>query len=80
MTNQFVYILQIWDVTSGKCLKTLSGHTDYVRTLCILPNGLLASGSEDKKIMVWKEQKTTYYKKKRGGVNWSSMELEHMGM
>jgi len=34
-------------------LSTLSGHTDDVRALAVLSNGLLASGSYDKTIKIW---------------------------
>ena len=74
MTNQFGYILQIWDVTTGECLITLAGHTDWVRTLCILPNGLLASGSVDKTIKVT----MVCGRGEAGGGNSSSVELDHI--
>ena len=32
---------------------TLSGHTSYVYSLAVLPNGHLASGSDDKTIKIW---------------------------
>jgi len=34
-------------------IKTLTGHTDFVRALSVLPDGSLASGSEDKTIKIW---------------------------
>ena len=76
MTNQFGYILQIWDVTTGECLKTLAGHTDWVKTLCILPNGLLASGSDDKTIKVT----MVCGRGEAGGGNSSSVGLEQVRM
>jgi len=32
---------------------TLSGHTGWVNALLVLPNGLLASGSDDSTIKLW---------------------------
>jgi WD40 repeat protein len=34
-------------------IKTLSGHTSYVLSLAVLPDGSLASGSSDTKIKIW---------------------------
>lgn len=48
--------IKIWDVASGVCLTTLTGHTDTVG--CLLPlvsdhGHLLASGSTDNSIKLW---------------------------
>ena len=43
----------IWDIKSGNKLTTLIGHTDWVWSLVVLPNGLLASGSYDSTIKRW---------------------------
>lgn len=34
-------------------IATLKGHTDYVDCIAVLPDGRIASGSRDKKIIVW---------------------------
>jgi len=39
---------------SYDCEKLLYGHTDTVRCLCDMTNGLLASGSYDNSIRIWK--------------------------
>jgi WD40 repeat protein len=36
----------------------LNGHSNNIWSLVLLPNGLLASGSADKKIMIWNITKT----------------------
>lgn len=43
----------MWDPSSGRSLRTLTGHTNYVRALAVLPNGWLASGSSDNTVRVW---------------------------
>ena len=43
---------KIWDVETGKCKETLSGHSHAVATLS-LPNGIIITGSQDKKIRMW---------------------------
>ncbi|CAF1152440.1 unnamed protein product [Brachionus calyciflorus] len=37
----------------GTLIQTLSDHTDVIIALTYLPNGYLASGSTDKRIIVW---------------------------
>jgi platelet-activating factor acetylhydrolase IB subunit alpha len=40
--------LRLWDVTAGYCLRTLQGHTGWVRDVCPSPDGwfLLSAGSD----------------------------------
>jgi platelet-activating factor acetylhydrolase IB subunit alpha len=46
--------VKVWDLTSGYCLKTLSGHTDWVkRVACNLYGTVIASSSKDSKIILW---------------------------
>ena len=40
-------------VFEGIHTRTLKGHTDYVRSVVVLPTGELASGSRDTTIRVW---------------------------
>ena len=36
-----------------EAIKTLTGHTDSVRALTVLPDGSLVSGSVDNSIKIW---------------------------
>lgn len=46
--------IKIWDTNSGYCLKTLSGHSEWVRKVCVdAGSGMLASGSSDHNVIVW---------------------------
>ena len=47
-------LLRVWEVESGRLVRTLAGHTDWVRELAGLPGGLLASGSRDRTLAVWR--------------------------
>ncbi|PLZ77849.1 hypothetical protein CBP16_20470, partial [Fischerella thermalis WC217] len=48
-------VVQLWDLTTGKLLNTLEGHTDWVSTIAFSPDGkLFASGGYDKRILVWR--------------------------
>jgi WD40 repeat protein len=47
-------VISLWDVESGKAVKTLEGHQDFVRALAFSPEGgRLASASMDKSVKVW---------------------------
>ncbi len=46
--------IRVWDLETGKCLYTLSGHTDEVTAVVLTSDGQrLVSGSEDNTIKVW---------------------------
>jgi WD40 repeat protein len=48
---------KLWDIDSGQCLKTLPGHTDWVRSIVFNFNGqTLMSGSIDETIKLWNVQ------------------------
>jgi WD40 repeat protein len=43
--------IKIWDIDSGKCIKTLEGHTNCVNSVQTI-NNLIISGSFDKTIRI----------------------------
>ena len=47
-------MVKLWDVTSGECLQTLEGHSDYVTSVTFSPDGMkVASGSWDNAVKMW---------------------------
>ena len=38
----------------GDCVYTLSGHTSFVYSISVLPNGDIISGGEDRTVRVWR--------------------------
>ncbi len=63
--------IKLWDLASGKEIRTLSGHQEGVNSVSFSPDGkTLASGSDDKSIKLWdltsgKEPRTLSGHKKR---------------
>jgi WD40 repeat protein len=46
--------LRLWDVASGKCVKTLEGHSDYVSSVSFSKdNKIVVSGSGDNTLRLW---------------------------
>ena len=48
------HTIKLWDVSEGKCRKTLTEHQGWVRSVAFSPDGqTLASGSGDRTIKLW---------------------------
>jgi len=46
--------IRIWEVITGHCIVTLSGHQEWVKHLSVSPKGAhLASCSRDQSIIIW---------------------------
>ena len=57
--------------TNQQCFKkTLIGHTDWVRSLVVLPDGRLASASDDKTIRLWNTTTGESFKTLTGHTDW----------
>jgi len=47
-------LVRIWDIETGRLLRSLRGHTHDIRTAAFTPDGqILATGSEDRTIRLW---------------------------
>jgi WD40 repeat protein len=47
--------VKCWEVSTGYCTRTFSGHSDWVRCLSISLDGeLLASAGSDQTVIIWK--------------------------
>ena len=49
--------IKIWDWQNYECLNTFKAHDKWVKCLCQLDNGIIVSGSDDKKIKFWNNDK-----------------------
>ncbi len=45
--------MRVWDVATGACELVLEGHTNWVVSVSILPDGRILSGSWDDTLRVW---------------------------
>jgi len=46
--------LKLWDIATGRCIRTFAGHTSGVTSVCISPDRQYAlSGSYDKTLKLW---------------------------
>ena len=63
--------IKLWEVPSGKLIKTLEGHEADVKSVSFSPDGkLLASGSKDKTIKLWEVPSGKLIKTLKGHKNW----------
>ena len=46
-------VVRLWDARTGAEAARLEGHTSRVTALAVLPDGRLASGSDDRTIRPW---------------------------
>ena len=54
MAGGNVDTIKVWDLSTGQCKATLTGHTSYVNALAVLNANEIASGSRDDTIKVWR--------------------------
>lgn len=47
------HTVKVWDLETLDCRLTLTGHTDYVSAVVVMPEGRAASASKDGSIRIW---------------------------
>jgi WD40 repeat protein len=52
--------VRLWDLDTGTCIYRLTGHTDWVQTVCLSPDELkIISGSHDHTLRLWDRETGT---------------------
>ncbi|MEH1961164.1 MAG: serine/threonine protein kinase, partial [Nostoc sp.] len=47
--------IKLWNLATGEQIRTLTGHSDWVESVAISPDGkTLVSGSGDRTIKIWR--------------------------
>jgi WD40 repeat protein/serine/threonine protein kinase len=55
--TDFLHMVKLWDVDTGKELQSLTGHRGDVRWVAFSPDGkLLATGSRDHTVLMWRAE------------------------
>jgi GTPase SAR1 family protein/predicted MPP superfamily phosphohydrolase len=63
--------IRLWDVQTGKLLRSLEGHTIWVWSVAFSPDGLLlASGSGDRSVKLWEVASGKLLRSLEGHTNW----------
>jgi transcription initiation factor TFIID subunit 5 len=58
----------LWDLGSGKKLKTMTGHTGFIYSVCFSSDSTtLVSGSADNTVRAWNVNKNTPYESRDVG-------------
>nr|VFJ56807.1 MAG: WD domain-containing protein, G-beta repeat-containing protein [Candidatus Kentron sp. FM]VFJ57085.1 MAG: WD domain-containing protein, G-beta repeat-containing protein [Candidatus Kentron sp. FM]VFK11470.1 MAG: WD domain-containing protein, G-beta repeat-containing protein [Candidatus Kentron sp. FM] len=67
-------LLKLWDVASGKKIRTFKGHSNWIRSVAFSPNGrTVLSGSADNTLKLWNvaNGKAIHTFKRHHGAVWS---------
>ncbi|MBR3381441.1 MAG: WD40 repeat domain-containing protein [Clostridia bacterium] len=62
--------LRVWEAASGRCLRTLNGHSGRVSCAAALPDGRVVSGSHDDTLRVWDAASGKCLKILKGHSDW----------
>lgn len=62
--------IKVWDIVHGRCLMTLSGHTNAVKCVKWGGSGLLYSASQDRTIKVWDTTQGKLVRTLEGHAHW----------
>ena len=54
MSSSYDQTVKLWDVSTGRCIRTLTGHTRHIYSISFSPDGqTVASGCADETARLW---------------------------
>jgi hypothetical protein len=63
--------VKVWELESGRLLRSLEGHTDGVWAVAVSPDGrFIVSGSEDRTVKVWELESGRLLRSLEGHTDW----------
>lgn len=65
------YTIKVWQLISGKCIRTFKGHLGWVHSVAIAPNSqVIVSGSDDNTIKIWSLNSGQLLRTLKGHSDW----------
>jgi WD40 repeat protein len=63
--------VKVWELESGRLLRSLEGHTGGVNAVAVSPDGrFIVSGSDDRTVKVWELESGRLLRSLEGHTDW----------
>jgi WD40 repeat protein len=64
--------VKVWELESGRLLRSLEGHTDWVNAVAVSPDGrfIVSGSSDDRTVKVWELESGRLLRSLEGHTDW----------